>query len=629
MLPEINTTRIVMWALVIAMLTTPTASAEPIRDGLAGEAYALAERWVSRGAVPESTLAMPADDVVAVHATLRFDGVTLGQRTEAVEAPLAARAADKPTDIGPLLVKAIGGALDEARKTAVQIASEPGGRRMPTDLAQLAPLLVLDLQFAGPPTRIQVQSASDLPDAFVIDLHGLAMARDEKWAWLFAGTAIAGNVSLRGQLARLLADLKYPPEQVLKVGQADGPPLYRFACVHLVRPRAGAPLTELYRGKTITAGQPASQRQVQNFADRWADHLLGRVDEQGRFRGTYHPTADRNEPALAGATDAALASFALSRYARLEHVDEQRRQRIADTARRALGAAAVDAGFAATEPGAAPPNTALAAAADAATLLIGLLETPGMADEKELRDRCAAALIAAQKGGGGFRVRPHAQAGDASRPVTALICYALVRMYDQTREPDYLDAARRGLVALWRDTDATRAASAMPWALLAELNLLERGKASPGLLIARRACDEIWKSQVPAPTHAAPIDPAADDYTPRDTVGGFGLDSQLVPEPTWQSAGMLTALGAALPIESFVGANQRARWVVDGTTGLAFLHQLTMTDEAMWYVHNPTRALGGVRAAMWDNRQPLPATAMALLAAAQWQHSLQAIAGGP
>jgi hypothetical protein len=598
-----------------------TVRGESIREGAAAEAYVLAEGWVLRGMAPASTVAMRVDDVVALHVALRFEGVLMGQATANIKRPAGAR----DVNISPMLIEAVAGALRQTRQSIVKIATRPGQQKMPTKLEQLAPLLTLDLQFALPPTPIKVAKSHQIANYLVLHQHGLASNKDQRWAWVFPGTAVGANLSLRAQLARLLTELNIEPAKLTQIGQPDGPPLYRFECVHLVRPKADGPLEVLSRGQRIKPTLPPDHKQLRAMADSWAEHLLSRMDVRGRFAGTYLPTSDQYKPAKSSPADAALACMALARYAKLPHVADQRRGLINLAVKRGIITAAVDAGLFNPKPGAGQPNLSLSSTANAAMVLLATLESPVMADQKDLRERCASALLGAIDQRGGFRVRPHAEATLASRPTHALITYALVRMYDQTRDTQYLDAGRSGLVALWKNTPVQRAVGAMPWAALAELNLLQRGKSSPGLLIVRQACDAMWKMQVPAPTHATPATPGEPGFINPDTVGGFRIGGMLVPEPTWQSANALIALGAALPIESFVTKTEQPRWVVDGITGLGFVHRLAMSDDAMWYVHNAARARHGIRTALFDNRQPLSATAMALLATTQWQQSLVAI----
>jgi len=134
--------------------------------------------------------------------------------------------------------------------------------------------------------------------------------------------------------------------------------------------------------------------------------------------------------------------------------------------------------------------------------------------------------------------------------------------------------------------------------------------------------DAVWQQQVEPPEADSPRSPDQPGFVAPDTVGGFRMTGQLVPEPTWRSAAMLAALAAAPRAPNVVNADQRDRWLVDLAAAFAFLDQLTIDAPDTWYIQRPHRAIGGVRMALWDNRLPLAATAMSLVAAVEFQQTL-------
>ena len=56
--------------------------------------------------------------------------------------------------------------------------------------------------------------------------------------------------------------------------------------------------------------------------------------------------------------------------------------------------------------------------------------------------------------------------------------------------------------------------------------------------------------------------------------------------------------------------------------------QLAVREDDAWACRNPTRAVGGVRAATWDRDQPVGAQALSLLAASETLISLHEVAPG-
>jgi hypothetical protein len=111
-----------------------------------------------------------------------------------------------------------------------------------------------------------------------------------------------------------------------------------------------------------------------------------------------------------------------------------------------------------------------------------------------------------------------------------------------------------------------------------------------------------------------------------DTIGWFASAGNVIKEPTWRSASLLAALTPAIGVRDFVDADDLPRWIVDASLGARFLKQLTMEQANCYYARNPAEALGGVRLAFWDNRQPLAATAMSLLAVTELQVALRRFA---
>jgi len=607
-----------------------TQSPTLIDQPLATQAYSVVENWVARGDVPESTVSIEAENVSAVAVTIRFEGVTMGRAVAAVDNPMALVADRKPRDFMPLLLQATGDAIEEARQSLLTMASRPGNEAVPQHYRDIAPLLQLDVQIAKLPMLLKLNEPADLVRQSTVGVHGLAMSYEGQWAWSFPGTAIAANLSLPDQLNRMLRELGLDITQLAEVGQRQA--MFRFETMHLVRPRDDGPVRLLHRGQDVVGAGPLSAAAVNVVAKLWADHLLYRQQSDGGFTGTYLPTADRFDPERASVTDSMLVCYALARYSRSPGLDEADAKRYAEAARRGVSAA-IDVLQAmpkfVPEPGKnkreddEPPKLDQGMppirCQHAAMTLLALIETPGTAELKPARDRLAGALLACSGPEGQFRTLPDERSGDVSRPTQALAMLAMVRMYEQTRLPIYLETAKQASEALWSDERSLRIASVMPWAAHCEFDLLRLGHPTPGLLVVRNNSEALWENQVTPRAAARHSDSTKEGYISRDTVGGFRLDNDIVPEPTWLTAGPLAGLAAGLPVDRFVSESDRKLWQTNIALGLRFLYQLTMTPDAAWYVHDLSRAVGGVRTAFWDNRQPLSATAMALLAAAELQ----------
>lgn len=589
---------------------------------VAKQAYALAEAWAQRGRTPDQTVSIEAEGVSAICVTLRLQGARLGRATASVERPARQAGSGEAIDLSPMLKRATAAALAEARDALPKLEGRIDGQPIPDDLERVAPMITLDLQLAGPPRSLNLGHRRDLLRRVVPGLHGLAAQRGDRWAWLFPGTVIETNLSLPGQLQRLFGALNLPPDASAAIGTDEAPPLYRFEAVHLVRLSPNRPTTALRRGQTLMPTEPLNLARARRFADLWAMRLRQWQHDSGHLPGTYQPTADRFQPERASPVDAALACLALGRYARLERLDEEAAEAAAKAARDGLRATLEQIGMDVEAANPTPDDASALSTAAAAILVAAIADTPGAGALKPARDELADLALAAREPGGGFRRAASGRADPAPAPQQALIAHALVRLYDHTRRRDALEAAQAAMSRLWREHDQREAVALLPWIALAEQDLHRLGKGTPGLLALRETLRAVRAAQVTAADDSDALEPGA----VREAIGGFKLQSGLVDEPTWHSARPLIALAAALPNERFVGREDQSQWLVDAALGLRFLAQLTLTRDAAWYARQPSRAIGGVRTAFWDNRQPVPATALALLAAVEFDHSVRALA---
>ncbi|MEX2673268.1 MAG: hypothetical protein WD294_14280 [Phycisphaeraceae bacterium] len=584
------------FAVLLSLLGGPARAAEeaqpaqPLDEALARQAFTVAELWLQRAEIPSDTLAIEAEGLVAVHVTLRLEGRRLGQGSAAVDDPAAEAGA---VDIMPLL------------RTALRTAVREAATRE-DDLAEKATQLALDVQFAHDLEPLNLSALAQLPDRFVPGLQGLAMRRNANWAWSFPGSVIATNTNLSGQVNRMLSQVDLPLDHLARIGTADGPPLYRFDAIHLVRPQPDADLLTLYRGNELLPPLPLDDRQLTQLTDTLLQNVLSRQRTNGRFAGTYEPTADTYSPVNARPVDAAAAAYALARTARLERLDPARREAAAQAAVRALERL--------TSPADAEQQRITNDLATSALTLLALLETPGAADLNDQRDRLAEAIISRHRADGSFA--SSAEDGDTSLATHALASAALVRIYDRTRDADVLERAHLSIDALWQRLadDPRRATDAMPWLAMVELDLDRLNQPTGYRSRLVETATAIWREQV------QPLD--EDAQRTSDIVGGFIVRDAFFPEPIWQSSRILAGQSMLLHDPTLIPADQRTAWLVNSARGARFLAQLTMQPTSAFYVQHPERAIGGTRTAMSNNRQPLAATAMSLLATVELENAL-------
>jgi len=242
--------------------------------------------------------------------------------------------------------------------------------------------------------------------------------------------------------------------------------------------------------------------------------------------------------------------------------------------------------------------------ASAAMVLIAMdaLEDQAFEDYPELaamRERCAAVV----RGAVGLSITGSAIFTEGT-PLTAyaLIAYAMVALGDSgiaSQEDTQIGrAAARAVVSR---VEPEVLVPQMPW-LLAALSETEPLTGTDALRQMRRL---VWDHQLEGP---------AVEGDNRDLAGGIVFTRGGVPLPTWQTARAAVAMGAMMLDPRLTPPDQRTGEFIKMLKTLRFLRQLTVDDSLGHLLADPDLASGGVRAALWDQRQPSVATSLTLLA---------------
>jgi hypothetical protein len=586
--------------LSIVAVSMSATHARSVEEDLAREAYVVAQNWVDRGHVPQATVSILMTQVSAVHATLRLRGATVGQSTaEAPEFLPGGPAAD----VMPLVLSAVGRAMEDAAATLSSRGSAAGPRAG----------LALDLQFAGPLEPVRLERLAELPGRIVLNAQGLAMQDGGRRAWSFPGNGTAANLQLDGHLNRLIAELNLPLDRKPGVGSNDGPPLFRFEVVHITTPvNATEPVT-LYRGNELLAAEPLDDQRLALIGEQLADYLTHRQRKDGRFAGTYEPTPDQYRPETADAIGSAAAVYALARAARLSTVSQPERQR---AARLGLETLVTSIGT----PDASGRQVIGRDLEATAMAVLALLEAPGGSEFREARDRLVGALAAMQSKEGSFRSSVDPKARPVSAGAQALGAAAMVRAFDASRDPKLLERSRAALRAL-KLPDEGDEHRLLPWLAIAATELQRLDRPWDQHAVLGEICGRMLGRQV----RPWAVEESAGSFSP-DTVGGFLVGARLLPEPTHDSAWVLAGLAVAMRDPQTVEPGQRARWLVNSGLAARFVAQLTFQPSSAYYTRNPNEAIGGARVALYDNRQPLEATAAALLGVTELRHALRELA---
>jgi len=621
----------------------------------ARHAHRVIEDWVAAGAVDINPAADRVDvsGVSAVRVTLRWSGLTVGvgqafpiptTRLTSQKTSHAANRLDTPT-ASTDLIALVGLATDEAIKAFVQKqrdavsrgghhvahpSAEGTGTHATTDAtprSMTAPLYVdLQIAYRAQPILLPANAPTNsIYNQFVPGYHGLRMTRpsigqsDINVAWMWPGSALAANIAPRSQLVQLLADLGYPVKDLKKIGQPDGPGLQRFDVIHYARPPGSQPAVRLTRGQTVLPPTSLSSRSVGKMAHHLVEFLINRQRQDGQMAGTYLPSSDQYNPAVAPDHDQALATYALSRW-----VNQQAHMvptdPLVNTVKQAVARSANDlARRLLHDPTLfhidSRPNAV-------ALLLMTLIDSPLLGHLKTNRQALASRLLDLRNKDGSFRRQLDESSPLIQTPTQALVLAALASFYEQTRDPSLGQMMTQSLDQLWQDIQPKRLVNALPWLGMAEFcinrvadpddNDQQERWQHRGRSLAKLA-DRLRQLQVSRPPEQGPA----------DVVGGFVFSTRgAAVNPDWHSAAILAFLAQTLSQQDLSHSRDKVGWLLDCGLASRFLAQLMFDKTASYYVRSPKDVLGGVRNSLIDNRVGIAASAMTLLAVIELQETV-------
>ncbi len=593
------------------------------------QAHRIVERHVTAGQV-DPKLQMPeilVSGVVGIRVTLRWSGVTMGSGQWPADVDHAAAEAPTP---GPnqCLGRAANLAfmasaathralqvvqqrlLDRHRSVVASGAGAPVGD--PQSLTDAGPYLQADLQVAYDmqPLRLEGQDLwQSFYDQLIPGYHGLRITDSSdrqaiRTAWIWPASALAGNMSPKSQLVRLLADLGYRSRDLSQMVRRAGLSLERFRTIHIVRPGRNLPVARLVQGVTDNDSIPFSSRSLEDIAHRGTDFLLRRRRPDGHLAGTYHPSTDRYDPAVASAQDSALAVYALTRRATLLAQSDPDEQQLADAIKTARLLAGRLVRQLTDEPGTDHRPT------DPITLsllLMALLESPALDQLRDDRTRLVSQLRSMRNRDGTFRSGTTLQSPPLKRSAQALVVCALSSLYEQTRDKHLGQQLAQSQNALWQEADTQAMLDMAPWLAISEFRMRRLMKADP----------------------AGPLKTLIDALRRRSMATSSRVDRgrterQTNPSPVlnWQSAHGVWVLALALKQQDPDDKQEVIPWILDCMTACQSLRDLMFDEPGCYYVRSHPDALGGVRKVVWDNRLGIGPTAMTILAVTQLQQTL-------
>ncbi|MEO0629633.1 MAG: hypothetical protein AAFY46_02760 [Planctomycetota bacterium] len=199
--------------------------------------------------------------------------------------------------------------------------------------------------------------------------------------------------------------------------------------------------------------------------------------------------------------------------------------------------------------------------------------------------------------------------GEVPRVARAIVTYALARTGEEA-------FARQQLSKLRAVENPSQLVGVMPWLGWAEIELAGEGDIPPAIAL-RQMRDIVTDFQLTT------SDAGTENL---DLVGGVVFTSGTAPLPTWHTARPIAFLATMLPDPRLTEPDEVAEQLVSVLNAVRFLRQLAASDVEGFMYREPAEAVGGVRAAAWDQRMPADATAMTLLAVLETLGSLDALA---
>jgi hypothetical protein len=505
--------------------------------------------------------------------------------------------------------------------------------------ADLGRSLAIELEVAGKLEPLIGRELDQLARKIEPGVVGVALRHNQSLELAFPAHLRALNSG--GEPAKLLLSIALragvPLKDISDLPNQQALGLYSFRTAALWQASSEQPPIATTRGDVLVPQSAVSRAGIARLADGIAQHLLASMwpdpprapNEAGPepanamssreplgIMGDYSPTADQYRPLLASPLDQALAAFALHRYV----VAQPPGTDSAVVGRSISAAASLLRDLAGITPAEDDPRNDLAACA---VIVHAVCEQTGVrndpAIEQLFRDAAQRINDSFDPGSGFIDRTPDGAARGVAAHTQAMIAGALCRMIDVPDRPVECDAqrVRSALDAAWQSVPDPQHIALLPWIGWAEADYA-RFTHQP---LARVRELQVMLSALEQVRVAAPEDAA--DIARAQLAGGFALISEATglgsasPVVTAQSTRPSAWVPSAVRTRELVPHDKAdAAWQAHLTT-MRFLMQLSVRPELAGLYRNPPRALGGLRTALWDSDQAVPAQAMALIAAAE------------
>ncbi|MBX3363213.1 MAG: hypothetical protein KF866_00485 [Phycisphaeraceae bacterium] len=485
-------------------------------------------------------------------------------------------------------------ALTEAMRQATERLPLPRDATRSSTLASLAREITIGIEIARTLTPMAEEALAEATLLLSPGIEGAAARLGENLLCTFPSVFLeqdrAPSLAAISMVTRLSGDssLGLRPLRVLQA--EHGFTFYRFGVVHVAQLAPGGEAEFLHRSGRVYSQQVTGAMLTQ-WADMLARHLVARIefhDDIATASGTFDPRSGVRGPATL--SQRAIAAWALVEHA--ERQDEGQRERI----RRVVRALALGAASDMTRNEAPDPS--------AAGLWLGVLAMLGSDDDRlhDFAHRCRDEALRTAEAAGG-------------RPARIASAWGLVHDGRAGHAPS-MEAGRRAARLLVAELPPGELVSAMPFLGDALMGSAGSDALTAGVAPLRQMRSMVWANQV-GYADAGALNP--------DVVGGITFTRGQAALPSWHGARAMAPIATMLGDDRFTPDDEFPAEMSRLFSALRFLRQLT-ADE--WVVHAYAAgdaASGGVRAALWDQRMPMDATALTLLSVTRTLESLDSI----
>lgn len=584
---------------------TPAADVTPPTPDDAMKAYADVERAVRSWAIP-GTSTRDGVRVGACCVTLRARGRVLG-RGEAVggDANIAGATRD---------------AMIQAQSPLAALRDELAF----TTLAEAAAMVSIGVEFSGALVPLDFTTFGEMDRSLAPGLDGVAVRVGQKIEATFPSVilqrSIAPGLASAAAAARLTGDPRLglpeaPEAQPGKVRESHHATFYRFRVTHLVQTSPDAPPVFLHRGGKIFDVSRLDVPEMRRWADGMARNLVGRAwTGPGAIgmSGTDWPALGKTDPPIAGAPEQSLAIIAICDYLAVR-AGVGRFELAPKAEHDAYGVMALLLAdqLLTVEAEETPPwNEPLSAASTMLALhAVGHVVQPKYVPKAELVAKLDDVLWSAYSPKDGW-------SSSIPEPARGLVAWAMLVRAGDMSDADKAETANKAIAAIYLGINPSRLVAQMPWLGFAELDRSNGGDVAAST--AYRDMRDLLS--------AAVFHPGDDD---QDLAGGIVFTTSGLPLPTWHTVRPVAFLGAMLGDRRLTDADERPRQTARVMSNLRFLRQLSADEYVATSFADPKHTMWGVRSALWDQRQPVEATAMTLIAVCETLRSLDSMAARP